>query len=104
MSSPSLSTSPQFYQKDQLQVQMNLIQAVDSQYLGTLQEIFNTHQWLHQTEPLGREAIKALCPKDPVTKKFGCVFCQGLALGQSTKAVEHIQQHLGLYPFDCTTW
>ena len=107
MSSPSPSTSsqtPQFYLKDQLQVQRALIQAIDNQYLCTLQEVFKTRQWLYQNEPLNRETIKTLCPKDPETKKFGCVFCPELSFGQSTKAVEHIQQHLGLHPFDCTTW
>ena len=83
---------------------MELIQAIDSQYLATLQEIFKTRQWLHQNEPLAREIIKMLCPKVPATKKFRCVFCPDISFGQSTKAVEHIEKHLGLRPFDCMTW
>ena len=107
MSSPSPSTSSkytQFYLKDQLQVQRASIQAINGQYLCTLEEIFKTRQWLYQNEPLSRETIKTLCPKDPETKKFSRVFCLELLFTQSTKAVEHIQQHLGLHPFDCTTW
>lgn len=83
---------------------MELIQAIDNQYLGILQDIFNTRQWLHQNEPLGREIIKMLCPKVPATKRFRCVFCPDKTFEQSTKAVEHIEKHLGLHPFDCMNW
>jgi hypothetical protein len=107
MSSPSSFTSSQqasFYVKDQLQVQKELIQAIDHQYLPILQDVFRTHQWLYQEEPLPRDTVKTLCPKDPGTRKFYCVFCPTVSFAQSTKAVEHIQQHLGMRPFDCMTW
>lgn len=105
LSSPTPSQCPKFYQEHQLTVQRELIQQIDNEHLPDLQEVFNTPEWLYQNEPLTRETIKRFCPKDPMEKKFVCVFCPGASFAQSTKAVEHVQQkHFKLYPFDCKKW
>jgi len=70
MSSPYLSTSPQyprFYKKDQSQVQQVLIQLIDIQYLPALQAVFKAPEWLFENQPLNREDIKVL-PQGPRDK------------------------------------
>jgi hypothetical protein len=101
MSSP---TYPRFYQKDQLQVQMELFQLIDDEYVPALQKVFKMPAWLDQNEPLPRDTMKTFCPKYLETREFVCVFCRGVSFLQSTKAVEHIQKHFGLQPFDCEEW
>src|SRR5258706_10962600 len=91
-----------FYTKDQLLVQVELIEAIDIRFLPILQAIFNTVEWLWQSQPIPRKLIKALCLKDPLTDRFICVFCPHSMFNQSGHTIEHVQQHFGLRPFHCT--
>ena len=91
-----------FYTKDQLLVQLDLIEAIDIRFLPILQEIFKTGEWLWQSQPIPRKMIKALCLKDPLTDLFLCVFCPDRTFNQSGHTIEHLQQHFGLRPFRCT--
>jgi hypothetical protein len=94
--------APTFYTKDQLLVQVELIEAIDIRFLPILQAIFNTEEWLFQNQPIPRKLIRALCLKDPLTDKFICVFCPDRTFNQSGHTIEHLQQHFGLRPFHCT--
>ena len=94
--------APMFYTKDQLLVQLDLITAIDIQFLPILQEIFNTEEWLWQSQPIPQKMIKALRLKDPLTDLFACVFCPDHKFSQSGHTIEHLQQHFGLRPFRCT--
>lgn len=94
--------APEFYTKDQLLVQVELIEAIDTRFLPKLQAIFSTAEWLRQSHPIPRKMITALCLRDPMTERFICVFCPYSTLKQSGHAVEHLQQHFGLRPFRCT--
>jgi len=93
---------PAFYTKDQLLVQIELIEAIDIRFLPILQAIFNTEEWLWQSQPIPRKLIKALCLKDPLTDRITCVFCPNRTFSQSGHTIEHVQQHFGLRPFRCT--
>ena len=101
MSTPP-APAPAFYTKDQLLVQVELIQAIDIRFLPILQGIFNTMEWLWQSQPIPRKLIKALCLRDPLTDRFSCVFCPDRTFNQSGHTIEHVQQHFGLRPFCCT--
>ena len=101
MSAPQ-EPAPTFYTKDQLLVQVELIEAIDIRFLPILQAIFSTGEWLWQSQPIPRKLIKALCLKDPLTDRFTCVFCPDRTFNQSGHTIEHIQQHFGLRPFHCT--
>ena len=94
--------APTFYTKDQLLVQRELFEAIDIHFLPILQAIFNTVEWLWQSQPIPRKLIKALCLRDPLTARFTSVFCPHRMFDQSEHTIEHIQQHFGLRPFHCT--
>ena len=95
---------PRFYHKDPLVCQTELIVAVDIRFLSVLNTIFSTEEWMWQSQPIPRKLLKALCLKDPLTDRFTCVFCPDRTFNQSGRAIEHLQQHFGLYPFYCTKW
>jgi hypothetical protein len=44
--------APVYYTKDQLLVQLELIEAIAIRFLPKLQAIFNTEEWLSQSEPV----------------------------------------------------
>ena len=100
MSTPQ-GRAPAFYTKDQLMVTVELIEAIDIRFLPILQAIFNTEEWLWQSQPIPRQMIRGLCLKDPLTDRFICVFCPDCTFNQSGHAIEHLQQHFGLRPFLC---
>lgn len=84
------------YTKDQLVVQRGLYEAVDMQFFDALKAIFDSDEWLYQNRPVPRRMLRALCPQ------CACPFCPGVTFTQASRALEHIQQHLGLRPFQCT--
>lgn len=90
------------YIKDQLDVQVELFQAVDMQFLDSLKAIFNSQEWLYQEFPVPQRMLKCLCPRNHVIDQFVCAFCPGVTFAQPGRALEHIQQHFGLRPFQCT--
>lgn len=84
------------YTKDQLAVQRGLYEAVDMQFFDALKAIFESQEWLYQDRPVPRRMLRPLCPQR------ACPFCPGVTFAQLDRALEHIQQHFGLRPFQCT--
>ena len=90
------------YTKDQLAVQRGLYEAVDMQFFDNLKAIFESQEWIYQDRPVPRQMLVSLCRRDHVTDQFVCAFCPGVTFTQHGRALEHIQQHFGLRPFQCT--
>lgn len=89
------------YTKDPLAVQRELIEAVDMQFLPALRAIFDTQEWILQSRPIPRRMLRALCPREPALEQCICAFCPTARFQQAGRALEHIQQHFGLRPFQC---
>lgn len=90
------------YTKDHLAVQRELYEAVDMRFFDALDAIIKSTEWKYQTLPVPREMLRALCPRDPVINQSVCAFCPNERFGQAGRALEHIQQHFGLRPFQCS--
>lgn len=95
-------SSTSLYIKDKLVVPVELYQAVDMQFFDNLKAIFESDEWLYQELPVPQQMLKRLCPRNHVTDQFVCAFCPGVTFTQPGRALEHIQQHFGLRPFQCT--
>jgi hypothetical protein len=90
------------YIKDKLTVQWELYDAVDMRFFDALDAIINSQEWRYQNRPIPREMLRALCPRDPSMHQSICAFCPNERFGQAGRALEHIQQHFGLRPFQCS--
>jgi hypothetical protein len=89
------------YTMDQLAVQRELYEAVDMQFFYALEAIFKSHEWMYQDRPVPQEMLKSLCPRNHALDRCVCAFCPGVTFTQPGRALEHIQQHFGLRPFQC---
>ena len=90
------------YTKDQLAVQRKLYETVDMRFFNALDVIIRSPGWIKQDSPIPREMLRALCPRDPYINQIICAFCPNERFGQAGRALEHIQQHFGLRPFQCS--
>jgi hypothetical protein len=76
------------------------------QYSTKLEAIFASAPWVQQNRPLDAALIKELLHKVRTKPShFECPF-QGCSEEdtQSTKATEHIEEHLGHRGFICSIW
>lgn len=89
------------YTKIQLEVQRELFEAIDISFCGVLEEIFKKEEWLYQDRPVPGRMLRPLCPLDPTIGRIICAFCPGVTFTQAGRALEHIQGHFGLRPFQC---
>ena len=90
------------YTKIQVDVQRELYEAVDMQYFDALKAIIESPQWIYQDRPIPRGMLRSLCPRTPDIDRCVCAFCPDVSFSQVGHALEHIQQHFGLRPFQCT--
>ena len=101
-----MASSTVIYNEDQLTVPMELYDAVDMQFFPALKAIFDSEEWLLQERPIPRGMLRALCIRDPSINQCICAFCPNKRFEQAGRALEHIQKHFGLRPFQCAepTW
>jgi hypothetical protein len=105
-SSPD-STPPQYFEKEKAFVESDLIAAVDPLRKAALQEIFASDAWVYQNAPLDSTKLREMRLHDENDSKlFKCLFSSicSKKIDHNTKALEHLEEHLGHKGYACSEW